>query len=174
MSRRQAIKRRSAISREKLLHCTIGLATASDADAISSMSARVVEEGLPQSWTARRVTTFVRNKNSIVLTARIDDSLAGFAIMRFKDHEAHLNLLAVEPAYQRNGIGRQLLCWLEESAIVAGTFLISLEVRADNCEALEFYADQGYLETGMIPRYYDDRFDAALLARDLRVRDSNY
>ena len=47
--------------------------------------------------------------------------------------------------------------------------MISLEVRADNSDALGFYADLGYQETGLLPRYYDDRFDAALLARDLSV-----
>ena len=150
-------------------NCSIAPAIASDADAISAMSARLIEAGLPQSWTPWRVSKFIRNKDSVVLTARIDNALVGFAIMHFKDHEAHLNLLAVEPGYRRSGIGRSLLCWLEESAVVAGTFLISLEVRADNSDALGFYADLGYQETGLIPRYYDDRFDAALLARDLRV-----
>jgi ribosomal-protein-alanine N-acetyltransferase len=154
---------------EDSLNCSIAPAIASDADAISSMSARLVETGLPHSWTAWRVSKFIRNKNSVVLTARIESLLVGFAIMHFKDNDAHLNLLAVEPAYRRNGIGRRLLCWLEETAIVAGTFFISLEVRADNGDAREFYADSGYRETGLIPRYYDDRFDAALLARDLRV-----
>ena len=154
---------------ENSLNCSIVPAVASDADDISSMSARLIEEGLPQSWTAWRVGKYIRNKNSVVLTARIENLLVGFAIMHFKDHEAHLNLLAVEPGYRRTGIGRSLLCWLEESAVVAGTFLISLEVRADNSDALEFYADLGYRETGLIPRYYDDRFDAALLARDLSV-----
>jgi ribosomal protein S18 acetylase RimI-like enzyme len=154
---------------ETPLDCKIALAEPSDAGLISAMSARLVEEGLPQSWTTWRVGKYIRNKNSIVLTAYVEDMLSGFAIMHFKDREAHLNLLAVEPACRRNGIGRKLLCWLEESAVVAGTFLISLEVRADNLDAREFYSDLGYLETGIIPRYYDDRFDAALLARDLSV-----
>ena len=163
---------------EDSLNCSIAPAIAPDADTISAMSARLIEAGLPQSWTPWRVSKFIRNKDSVVLTARVDNGLAGFAIMHFKDQEAHLNLLAVEPDYRRTGIGRSLVCWLEESAVVAGTFLISLEVRADNSDALEFYADLGYRETGLIPRYYDDRFDAALLARDLRVggatSDSNF
>lgn len=163
---------------EDSLSYTIAPATASDAGAISSMSARLIEAGLPQSWTVWRVTNYIRNKNSVVLAARSGGLLAGFAIMNFKDSEAHLNLLAVEPDYQRNGIGRSLLRWLEETAVVAGTFLISLEVRADNDDALGFYSDLGYQETGLIPRYYDDRYDAALLARDLRVDsivgDSSY
>jgi ribosomal-protein-alanine N-acetyltransferase len=163
---------------EDALNCSIAPAISADADAISSMSARLIEAGLPQSWTVWRVGKFIRSKNSMVLTARVEGVLVGFAIMHFKDDEAHLNLLAVEPGYRRAGIGRSLLCWLEESAVVAGIFLISLEVRADNSEALKFYADLGYQETGLIPRYYDDRFDAALLARDLRVvstaGDSNF
>jgi ribosomal-protein-alanine N-acetyltransferase len=154
---------------EDALNCSIAPARAADATAISSMSARLIEAGLPQSWTVWRVSKFIRNKSSIVLTARTESVLVGFAIMHFKDHEAHLNLLAVEPRYRRTGIGRSLLSWLEESAVVAGIFLISLEVRADNSDALGFYADLGYQETGLLPRYYDDRFDAALLARDLSV-----
>ncbi len=90
--------------------------------------------------------------------------------MRFLDDSAHLNLLGVEPAFQRRGIGRSLISWLETSAVVAGTFFVSLEVRSDNVGALSFYCDLGYLETGVIPNYYNGLIDAALLARDLRAQ----
>ncbi len=152
------------------LHHTLGLATHEDAAPIASMSARLIETGLRQSWTRRRVGWHIRNPNSIVLTASDNDSLAGFAIMHFSDDSAHLNLLAVEPAFRRIGIGRSLVNWLEKSAVVAGTFIVSLEVRADNADALGFYSKLGYRETGLLQNYYDGKFDALLLARDLRVR----
>jgi ribosomal-protein-alanine N-acetyltransferase len=153
-----------------MLPGTITVATLADAKPIASMSARLVETGLPRSWTARRVEKHILRTGSVVLTSRVDDRLVGFAIMHFGDEAAHLNLLAVEPAYQRRGIGRCLVNWLEQSAITAGTFMVSLEVRADNVGALQFYRELGYQETGLIPDYYSGMCDAALLARDLSVR----
>jgi len=153
-----------------MLPGTISVATIADAKSIASMSARLVETGLPRSWTAQRVEKHIRRTGSVVLTSRVSGGLAGFAIMHFGDEAAHLNLLAVEPAYQRRGIGRYLVNWLEESAITAGTFMVSLEVRADNIGALNFYRELGYQETGLIPDYYSGMCDAALLARDLSVR----
>jgi ribosomal-protein-alanine N-acetyltransferase len=144
-------------------------AISADAGLIAAMSARLIEYGLPQSWTERRVTTHIGSRNSVVLTARDDGRLVGFAIMHFRDSSAHLNLLAVEPELQRKGIGRRLVEWLEESAIVAGAFDISLETRADNADALNFYLMLGYHETGLAPNYYSGLVDATLMARDLRV-----
>lgn len=151
------------------MECAISPARHEDAQRIASLSARLIEAGLPKSWSAWRVERFIRRRDSVVLTARVDEKFVGFAIMRFADETAHLNLLAVAPESQRRGIGRRLIGWLEESAIVAGTFTVSLEVRADNADALRFYAALGYHETDVIPGYYNGIVDAALLARDLRV-----
>jgi ribosomal-protein-alanine N-acetyltransferase len=151
------------------MNISIQPATGADASCIASMSARLIEYGLPQSWRAHRVEKHIRSRNSVVLTACSPERLAGFAIMRFGDDSAHLNLLAVEPDFQRSGIGRDLVAWLEDSAVVAGAFHVSLEARADNAAALRFYAALGYHETGVIPNYYNGIVDAAQLARDLRV-----
>ena len=43
--------------------------------------------------------------DSVVLTARHGPVVAGFAIMRYGDERAHLNLLAVDPEHRRRGIG---------------------------------------------------------------------
>ena len=89
--------------------------------------------------------------------------------MQFGDSTAHLNLLAVERGSQRRGVGRGLLTWLEETAIVAGTFLIELELRATNAVARAFYEALGYRETGRIAGYYQRIEDAVRMARDLRI-----
>ena len=88
--------------------------------------------------------------------------------MHFGDDIAHLNLLAVESAHQRLGLGRRMLTWLEHTAVTAGTFTICLEVRARNPVALLFYRQLGFVETGRVPRYYSGREDALRLMRDLR------
>jgi ribosomal protein S18 acetylase RimI-like enzyme len=48
---------------------------------------------------------------------------------------------------RRRGIARQLITWLEETALTAGTFTIGLELRATNFEARGFYAALGYRVT---------------------------
>ena len=53
--------------------------------------------------------------------------------------------------------------------MVAGTFLIELELRATNTGARAFYEALGYRETGRVPGYYQRVEDAIRMARDLRV-----
>ncbi len=149
---------------------TLTLARTADAVPIALMSRRLVEAGLPSwSWTTRRVARHLHDPESIVLAARRGDELAGFAIMGFGEEAAHLNLLAVEPRFRRAGLGRRMVRWLEESALVAGTFEVSLEVRASNMGARHFYRALGYSEADLLPGYYEHLEDAIRMTRDLRV-----
>ncbi len=146
------------------------LAKSSDAKRIGLMSRDLIEHGLPWSWDAARVMQQIRCHDTVVVTAWDRQSLIGFAIMRFLEESAHLNLLAVDVRYQRSGIGRRLVEWLEQCARVAGTFVISLEVRLSNADARAFYRKLGYTELARIPRYYAGREAAMRMNRDLRVR----
>jgi ribosomal protein S18 acetylase RimI-like enzyme len=148
--------------------CTFELARASDAAAIATTSSWLIESGLVPTWTIHRVSWHIRDRDSVVLVAREHRGLAGFAIMQFGEISAHLSLLGVLPSRQRNGIGRQLLGWLERSAVTAGTFLIQLEVRETNRTARDFYAALGYREVGRIANYYQGRDSAVQMSRDLK------
>jgi ribosomal protein S18 acetylase RimI-like enzyme len=145
------------------------LASARDAAAIASLSRRLIEAGLPPSWPAERVLCHIKRADSVVLTARFQTTLAGFAIMQFGDDRAHMNLLAVESAHQRRSLGRQLMNWLHESALVAGTFVLGLELRATNTAAQRFYEALGYRPGAVMPGYYQGREDALRMSLDLRA-----
>lgn len=145
------------------------LASSSDSATIAELSRNLVEDGLPWSWTPQRVTGHTADASSIVLCARVGEALAGFAIMRFFDERAHLNLLGVDPRYQGRGLGTKMLHWLEGSAHVAGAFQITLEVRSLNARARAFYAERGYVEVKHMPGYYFGRESAIRMFRDLRV-----
>src|SRR4029077_7823464 len=156
------------------------------------MSQQYVEAGLRPAWSASRITWHMRHPESIVLTARYGGTTAGFAIMRYGDDVAHLNLLAVDPAHRRRGVARKLMTWLEETALTAGTFIIGLELgateqtaltagtfiiglelRATNQAAFAFYAALGYRELGRVSGYYQGIENAIRMARDVRTgRDS--
>jgi ribosomal-protein-alanine N-acetyltransferase len=149
---------------------TLALARPLDAVPIALMSRRLVEAGLPSwSWTTRRVARQIHDPESVVLVAHRGDELAGFAIMGFGDEAAHLNLLAVEPRFRRGGLGRRMVRWLEASALTAGTFEVSLEVRAGNRVGRQFYRSLGYAEAELLVGYYDRVEDAVTLKRDLRI-----
>ena len=154
---------------------SLELARAADAPRLAVMSQKLIESGLRPAWTASRIGWHIRSPDSVVLTARIASigfgarTVAAFAIMRYGNEVAHLNLLAVDPAHRRRGIGSQLIRWLEETAITAGTFDIGLELRASNASALSFYGRLGYRELGRIPGYYQGVEPAIRMSRDLRV-----
>ena len=141
-----------------------------DAALLAAMSQAHVEAGLKPSWGAARIRWHVRDAESVVLTARQQAMIAGFAIMRYGEDVAHLNLLAVDPAHRRRGIARALVRWLEETALTAGTFIIGLELRAGNEAARALYHTLGYHELGQIPGYYQGVESAIRMMRDVRGR----
>jgi [ribosomal protein S18]-alanine N-acetyltransferase len=149
------------------------LASPRDASRIAALSRHLIEDGLRPSWPADRILCHIKRTDSVVLTARFHGpltmQLAGFAIMQFGDDHAHLNLLAVEAGHQRRGLGRRLVSWLHDSARVAGTFELGLELRANNVGARRFYESLGYQAGALIPGYYQGLEDAQRMRCDLRV-----
>jgi ribosomal-protein-alanine N-acetyltransferase len=154
---------------------TLELARAADAPRLAGMSHSLIEAGLRPTWTAARIGWHIRNPDSVVLIAKAGavsfgaPVIIGFAIMRYAEDIAHLNLLAVDPVHRRRGVARQLIRWLEETAETAGTFLIGLELRASNESALQFYRTLGYREVDRVSGYYQGVEPAIRMSRDVRV-----
>ena len=152
---------------------SLSLARLRDAETIADMSRVMIEYGLTWRWTAKRVAASIRAANVNVLVARRDDRIVGFAIMRYGDDDAHLDLLAVAPAYRRSGVARQLLQWLEKCAVVAGIFKVELEVRSENEGSQLFYEHMGYHRLVQLPGYYQGKESALRMARDLSCKSSD-
>lgn len=150
-------------------HYSFEPARLADAAHLAYLSQEYVETGLKPAWTSSRISWHIRHPDSIVLIAREPGAIAGFAIMRYSDDVAHLNLLAVDPAHRRRGVARRLMAWLEETAVTAGTFIVGLELRATNDAAYAFYASLGYRELGRVPGYYQGVEPAIRMARDVRA-----
>ena len=148
----------------------LGPARMGEAARIAGMSRALIEPGLPWSWTPRRVAAHMRQRDNMVVTARTDKDLVGFAMAHFGDDSVHVTLLAVADSAQRQGVGRQLIDWIEESSVTAGVFMVELELRAGNRGAKQFYSSLGYRETLRVPRYYSGIEDAIRMARNLRVK----
>ena len=147
----------------------VGYAHLADADAIALLSRDAIEHGLGWEYRAERIARYVRDPETVVLTAHERTALAGFAIMQFGEERTHLVLMAVAPGHRRRGVGRHLLGWLVESAKVAGIMSIHVELRAQNRAAHAFYRAAGFVESLRIPGYYRGRETAVRMLRLLRT-----
>lgn len=146
---------------------TLHLARRIDACAIARLSRDRVEQGLGWSWTAPRVLRSMADAQTNVVVARTAAQLLGFGIMKYRDDDAHLLLLAVRVPACRRGVGAALVAWLERSAKVAGIGRVMLEARLSNEVARAFYRYLGYREVQTVAGYYQGREAAVRLVKDL-------
>ena len=145
----------------------IGVALAGDATRIATMSRDLIEHGLAWRWTPPRILRMIRDPAANVVVARGASGVTGFAVMQYKDDEAHLLLLGVDPAHRRRNVGSALMHWLEATALTAGIGLIYLEARTRNLGARAFYRELGYVEVLNVPRLYSNHEDGVRIAKDL-------
>jgi ribosomal-protein-alanine N-acetyltransferase len=91
------------------------------------------------------------------LAARDGETLVGYAGIAFvaspPNAEAEIHTIGVDPAYQRRGIGRELLHGLLVVADAAAA-TVFLEVRTDNDAARALYEAAGFMVVGLRKRYY--------------------
>ncbi len=106
-------------------------------------------------WPERAFLAELAAKHNHYVAARVDDKLVGYAgvarLGRMKPYEYEVHTIGVDPAYQGQGIGRQLLLRLFELAD-GGT--IFLEVRTDNAAAIALYESEGFTRVGVRKGYY--------------------
>lgn len=147
----------------------IAFALSNDAVEIARLARDLIEVDLGWTYRPDRVRALIRDPDVVTLVARDGPHVVGFAIMQFTDERAHLVLLAVRPTYQRTGIARRLLEWLLDSAAVAGTVSVHVELRVANEAAFAFYRAMGFAPTLRVEGYYRGRETAVRMLRVLRV-----
>jgi len=145
----------------------VRMAVATDVPDIARLSRDRIEQGLGWSWTPARVQRSLCDPQTNVIVAASDLAMHGFGIMKYRDEDAHLLLLAVRPSSCRCGVGGAVLTWLEQVARVAGIGRIQLEVRRSNAGAQAFYARLGYRAAQVLPGYYQGVEAGVRLAKDL-------
>ena len=150
----------------------IELARPADCIELADLSRKAIEYGLRWRWKPSRLLELIRHKDSSVIIARDrSGALAGFASMEFHELHGHINLLATELRYRRQGIGQRLIEWLESSARVAGLNYVTLEVRQQNAGAVKFYEAAGYAIQVLKSGYYDGKEDAYRMSHQLIAAD---
>jgi ribosomal-protein-alanine N-acetyltransferase len=135
------------------MNLTIDALTRADAARCAELEAQLFDGDDP--WPASAFLSEMGARHTHYVAARADDKLVGYAgIARLgllPPHEYEVHTIGVDPAYQGQGIGRQLLDALLE---FAGGGAVYLEVRTDNAAAISLYRNAGFAEVGLRRRYY--------------------
>ena len=109
-----------------------------------------------------------QNPNSLNLVAEADfgagkKAIAGMIVVWVIVDEAHIGTVAVDAAYRRQGIGRQLVTRALLASLERGARQAYLEVRRGNLAAQALYLQLGFEVVGERRRYYHDNHEDALL-----------
>lgn len=106
------------------------------------------------------------------VVAEAGDEVVGYAGLQapaLPGDAADVLTIAVAPAHQRGGVGTRLMTALEAEARRRGAAELLLEVRADNAQALSFYARHGFERIAVRRRYYGGGRDGLVLRKWLRT-----
>lgn len=115
----------------------------SDQDALVSLWSRC---GLLRPWNnpCRDIQRKLAHDPDGLLVLEADDRLAGAVMAGYDGHRGWVNYLAVDPAYQGQGLGRLLMREAERRLLTAGCPKVNLQVRTSNERAVAFYRHLGY------------------------------
>ena len=97
------------------------------------------------------------------LVARLGHQVVGYAGMMLVVDEGHVTTIAVDPAWQRNGIGTRMLLQLARRGIARGARQLTLEVRVGNTGAQAMYRSFGFAPAGIRKAYYVENNEDALI-----------
>lgn len=96
--------------------------------------------------------------------------LVGYGGIAVFGPDSDLMTFAIEPSFQRRGLGTQFLDQLLGIARERGCSHMFLEVRADNQTALRLYQRAGFVAGERRRRYYRDGGDAVLMSLELAAK----
>jgi ribosomal-protein-alanine N-acetyltransferase len=85
--------------------------------------------------------------------------IAGFILCERDGPLAHIITLDVAEAHRRSGVGTMLLNAAEKSLSAQGVRTIFLETAVNNHAAVNFWTRHGYIQEGILKRYYLNRID---------------
>jgi ribosomal-protein-alanine acetyltransferase len=139
-----------------------------------------IQTRCPQAaqWKASDYLDLARDPGGLVLVAELVSTQAnpatdgtstakreptGFCALHQVGDEAELRNLAVEPEYQRKGIGRALMAEAHRRLHDAGVRQVYLEARRSNVAARELYASLGYTRVLVRRGYYNQPLEDAVV-----------
>jgi ribosomal protein S18 acetylase RimI-like enzyme len=138
----------------------LAIADIADAD-VAAVIALWQRCGLTRPWNdpASDIALARRNANSTVLVGRANGAILATAMVGHDGHRGWVYYVAVDPASQKQGLGRAIMAAAEQWLRAAGLPKLQLMVRRENAKAGAFYRSIGYEESDTVvyARWIDGR-----------------
>lgn len=125
------------------------------------------------AYSRRELTYYMKLQGAFTVVAETvaekpDDKpqLAGFIVaQRHPKGMGHIVTIDTVAAYRRDGLGTLLMAEAEKRLQEGGCKGMFLETAVDNMAAIKFYKKLGYFIVKTLPRYYQGKVDAFLMAK---------
>jgi [ribosomal protein S18]-alanine N-acetyltransferase len=112
-------------------------------------------------WTVETFDTMVTTPVGQLYVARLDGPvIVGFCACWLIEDELHVNTIAVDERFRRQGIAKRLLQGVLQ---LTGALRATLEVRASNEAAVRLYQGLGFKLTAVRSNYYSNPVEDGLI-----------
>ena len=98
----------------------------------------------PQNNPRRDIERKMEVNPELFLVGLVDEKVVASVMGGYEGHRGWVNYLAVDPDYQRKGLGRRIMSAVEDKLLKLGCPKLNLQVRAGNETAMVFYKKIGF------------------------------
>lgn len=118
----------------------------------------------PRPWSLGLFMSELALKTTrVYFVAKVGHEVVGYAGLMITGSDGHVTTVAVDPDWQRNGIGTRLMLGLCTAAASRGCTGLTLEVRVSNAGAQELYRAFGFAPAGVRKNYYTETNEDAIV-----------
>ena len=122
-------------------------------------------------WSKKMLLEEMQNPLAYCLVMKRKDGskhpVVGFICFRNVTEESELLKICVHPDYRRLGIGKKLMQFYIRFGCRRGVRAFHLEVNSSNQPAIHLYQSFSYQASGMRKEFYQRKFDALLMTRQV-------
>lgn len=124
---------------------------------------KIEQESFSQPWTKQMMLDANNAEKSVILAAKEDNVILGYATAHYVLDEGYLDNLAVKAGCMSNGVGtkimQSLIDWCKEHSLA----FLTLEVRQSNTAARHLYEKMGMKQVGYRKNFYSKPQEDAVL-----------
>jgi ribosomal-protein-alanine N-acetyltransferase len=136
---------------------------------------RIEGQVYPRPWThSLFVSELALRSSRAYFVAKVGRDIVGYAGLMMSLTDGHVTTIAVDPAWQRHGVGTRLLLALAKESIARDATALTLEVRLSNRGAQDLYRRFGFTAVGVRKGYYADTGEDALVMWAYNVQEAEY
>lgn len=116
-----------------------------DEQAVIALWNLVLPPNAPHNDPATNIRQKRAVEDDLFFVATAEERVVGTVMGGYDGHRGWIYSVAVDPTFQRQGIGSALLHHVEAALTQRGCLKINLQVRASNTEVIAFYERLGYV-----------------------------